>query len=182
MALSGRNGPGDECLLVGVKQTQCGHAACSLADQPERGQASAQSRRKVFLRLPQMGPRALRHRRRVLALVLWRRLAILYLAARNIDHELGELCGIARALESLVCHVRNYRDDCGEGLGPVARAIIKGAHYLSFVELDPERTFALAQHDRRNAGSHACRGSSSSLSRVRHAPRTPSPGRRCPST
>ena len=35
MALSGRDGHGDECLLVGVKQTQCGHAATSESD-PKR--------------------------------------------------------------------------------------------------------------------------------------------------
>jgi len=35
LALSGRDGHGDGCLLVGVKQTQCGHAVTPPID-PKR--------------------------------------------------------------------------------------------------------------------------------------------------
>src|SRR5258706_4306449 len=41
---------------------------------------------------------------RVLALLFWRRVAVLNLAARDIDHEFGELGRVARAFQRFVGH------------------------------------------------------------------------------
>ena len=54
----------------------------------------------------------------VLTLFFWRRLSILDLAAGNVDHELGELGGVAGAL-AVVSYVRACRRD----IQPMKRAI-----------------------------------------------------------
>lgn len=87
-----------------------------------------------------LGPRratflAHRGRSRVFAQFLQRRLAVLDLASGDVDHQLGELGGIARALQGLVWHGATMPRLASQRQRHSGTATIKVAHYPAKAEL-----------------------------------------------